>query len=102
MPSPAPLQAVRASLVSTAGGRHRAQLPLGCLPREHSSLKAASLASTAPSRLPPSRIRTAAYHWHLNDCHNGADRHCEVGTRQETDDVLHYREYGPASRWYSV
>eukprot|EP00955_Chlamydomonas_euryale_P117803 366498-Chlamydomonas_euryale.AAC.11 len=34
----------------------------------------------------------------LSSCHNGAGRHCEIVTRRETDDVLRYREYGPASR----
>eukprot|EP00955_Chlamydomonas_euryale_P011014 118597-Chlamydomonas_euryale.AAC.1 len=37
--------------------------------------------------------------WH---CHNGAGRHCEIVTRRAIDDVLRYREYGPASRRYSV
>eukprot|EP00955_Chlamydomonas_euryale_P108417 365847-Chlamydomonas_euryale.AAC.31 len=35
-------------------------------------------------------------------CHNGAGRHSEIVTRQETDDVLRYREYGPTSRRYPV
>eukprot|EP00955_Chlamydomonas_euryale_P110169 365984-Chlamydomonas_euryale.AAC.4 len=33
---------------------------------------------------------------------NGTGCHCEVVTRRETGDVLRYREYGPASRRYSV
>eukprot|EP00955_Chlamydomonas_euryale_P097460 365077-Chlamydomonas_euryale.AAC.10 len=37
----------------------------------------------------------------LGACHNGAGRHCEIVTRLVIDDVLRYREYGPASRRYS-
>eukprot|EP00955_Chlamydomonas_euryale_P118018 366512-Chlamydomonas_euryale.AAC.19 len=38
----------------------------------------------------------------LQACHNGTGCHCEVVTRREIGDVLRYREYGPASRRYSV
>eukprot|EP00955_Chlamydomonas_euryale_P082420 363721-Chlamydomonas_euryale.AAC.5 len=34
-------------------------------------------------------------------CHNGAGRHCKIIARGAIDDVLRYREYGPASRRYS-
>eukprot|EP00955_Chlamydomonas_euryale_P076148 362555-Chlamydomonas_euryale.AAC.14 len=39
---------------------------------------------------------------HVLYCHNGIGRHCKIVTRRETDDVLRYREYGPASRGTGV
>eukprot|EP00955_Chlamydomonas_euryale_P080962 363504-Chlamydomonas_euryale.AAC.11 len=58
-------------------------------------------AKPAPNMAQQSSVSPALSGWRAS-CHNGAGRHCEIVTRRAIDDVLRYREYGPASRRYSV